>query len=210
MAQHQLPKIEAMEGNWQTDNNGYNLIVVPDTDNGTDRFRLEIPHLGAVIAHDLTGQSPVPGLLMTPAADRPNMWAAFYGFRAMYFTALAMFATAFVGLVLRLRGRMFASGRFLKWMVWMTPAGLVAITGGWITAETGRQPWVVYGKIRTADAVSHLSTFEAAASLIGFVALYSTLLVIWAVYIVRTVKAGPEALAIEAPNPSTEPEASHA
>ncbi|MEZ0094852.1 cytochrome ubiquinol oxidase subunit I [Streptacidiphilus sp. EB129] len=195
MAQHQPAKLEAFEGNWKTDNNGYNLVVVPDPGNGRDSLRIEIPHLGAVIGHDLTGQAHVPGLLNTPPDQRPNMWSAFYGFRAMYLTALAMFATAFAGLVLRLRGRLFTSRRFLRWMVWMTPAGILAITGGWITAETGRQPWVVYGKLRTSDALSHLSTAEAAFSLIGFVALYATLLAIWARYIVRTVKAGPEALA---------------
>ncbi|MBF9066687.1 cytochrome ubiquinol oxidase subunit I [Streptacidiphilus fuscans] len=192
--QHQPAKLEAFEGNWRTDNNGYNLVVVPDTNRGTDRLRIEVPHLGAAIGHDLTGQAHVPGLLQTPPDQRPNMWSAFYGFRTMYFTALAMFATAMAGLVLRLRRRLFHSPRFLRWMVWMTPAGIIAITGGWITAETGRQPWVVYGKLRTADALSHLTTTEAALSLVGFVALYASLLLIWVRYIVRTVKAGPEAL----------------
>ncbi|MER7186073.1 cytochrome ubiquinol oxidase subunit I [Streptomyces hyaluromycini] len=192
MGGHQPAKLQAFEGNWKTDNNGYNLVVVPDTDKGENDFRVEIPHLGAVIGHDLTGQAKVPGLLQTPPDERPNMWSAFYGFRAMYFTALAMFATAFAGLVLRLRGRLFTSPRFLRWLVWMTPAGIIAITGGWITAETGRQPWVVYGKLRTADAVSHLSLTEAALSLTGFVLLYATLLTLWIRYIVRTVKAGPE------------------
>ncbi|MGY5056716.1 cytochrome ubiquinol oxidase subunit I [Streptomyces sp. 900105755] len=192
MGGHQPAKLQAFEGNWKTDNNGYNLVVIPDTDKGKNDFRVEIPHLGAVIGHDLTGQAKVPGLLQTPPDERPNMWSAFYGFRAMYFTALAMFATAFAGLVLRLRGRLFTSPRFLRWLVWMTPAGVIAITGGWITAETGRQPWVVYGKLRTAEAVSHLSLTEAALSLTGFVLLYATLLTIWIRYIVRTVKAGPE------------------
>ncbi|MEU6200671.1 cytochrome ubiquinol oxidase subunit I [Streptomyces sp. NPDC047061] len=192
MGGHQPAKLQAFEGNWKTDNNGYNLVVIPDTDKGENDFRVEIPHLGAVIGHDVTGQAKVPGLLHTPPDERPNMWSAFYGFRAMYFTALAMFATAFAGLVLRLRGRLFTSPRFLRWLVWMTPAGIIAITGGWITAETGRQPWVVYGKLRTADAVSHLSLTEAALSLTGFVVLYATLLTLWIRYIVRTVKAGPE------------------
>ncbi|MFF2142263.1 cytochrome ubiquinol oxidase subunit I [Kitasatospora sp. NPDC058190] len=193
MAQHQPAKLQAFEGNWRTDNNGYNLVVVPDTGQGANDLRITIPHLGAVIGHDLTGKAEVPGLLQTPPDQRPNMWSAFYGFRAMYFTALAMFATALAGLVLRLRRRLFDSRRFLRWMVWMTPAGVLAITGGWITAETGRQPWVVYGKLRTSDALSHLTTAQAATTLTAFVLLYTTLLVIWVRYIVRTVKAGPEA-----------------
>ncbi|MFD7448678.1 cytochrome ubiquinol oxidase subunit I [Kitasatospora sp. NPDC059827] len=192
MAQHQPAKLQAFEGNWRTDNNGYNLVVVPDTDRGTNDLRVTVPHLGAVIGHDLTGEAPVPGLLETPPDQRPNMWSAFYGFRAMYFTALAMFATALAGLVLRLRRRLFDSRRFLRWMVWMTPAGVIAITGGWITAETGRQPWVVYGKLRTADALSHLTTAQAATTLAAFVLLYAALLAVWIRYIVRTVKAGPD------------------
>ncbi|MFE5371515.1 cytochrome ubiquinol oxidase subunit I [Streptomyces mirabilis] len=194
MGQHQLPKLEAFEGNWKSDNNGYNLFVVPDTDKGENRLHVEIPYLGSAIAQDLSGKTNTPGLLLTPPGERPNMWTTFYGFRAMYFTALLMFGTAFAGVVLRMRRRLFDSRRFLKWLVWMTPAGIIAITGGWIVAETGRQPWVVYGQLRTADAVSHLSVLEVTVSLAGFVLLYLTLLAIWARYIVRTVKAGPEAL----------------
>ncbi|MBL1119435.1 cytochrome ubiquinol oxidase subunit I [Streptomyces sp. 110] len=192
MGGRQPAKLQAFEGNWTTDNNDYNLVVIPDTDQGKNDLRVGIPYLGAAIGHDLTGEAKVPGLLRTPPDERPNMWSAFYGFRAMYFTALAMFAAAFAGLVLRLRGRLFTSPRFLRWLVWMTPAGVIAITGGWITAEAGRQPWVVYGKLRTADAVSHLNLTEAALSLTGFVLLYATLLTLWIRYIVRTVKAGPE------------------
>ena len=114
---------------------------------------------------------------------------------------------ALAGLVLRLRRRLFDSRRFLRWMVWMTPAGVIAITGGWITAETGRQPWVVYGKLRTSDALSHLTTAQAATTLTAFVLLYSALLVIWVRYIVRTVKAGPEAPADAVAQPTLGTEA---
>ena len=198
VAQHQPAKIQALEGNWKTDNNGYNLLVVPDSGKAKNDLRIEIPHLGAIIGKDLTGRADVPGLLQTPADLRPDMWPVFYGFRAMYFTALAMFAMAFAGLVLRLRGRLYTSRRFHKLMVWMTPAGIIAITGGWITAETGRQPWVVYGKIRTSDAVSHLTLTEASLSLGGFLLVYALLTGVWLRYIIRTVKAGPEALAAPA------------
>ncbi|MGW1259629.1 cytochrome ubiquinol oxidase subunit I [Streptomyces sp. NPDC002513] len=206
MGQHQLPKLEAFEGNWKTDNTGYNVFVVPNTDKGENPVQVTVPYLGSVIAGDLSGKTKTPGLLGTPPAERPNMWSTFYGFRAMYFTALLMFGTAFTGVVLRLRRRLFDSRRFLRWMVWMTPAGIIAITGGWIIAETGRQPWVVYGQLRTADAVSHLTVPEVAGSLAGFVLLYLTLLAIWARYIVRTVKAGPEAL----PTGPASPDASEA
>jgi cytochrome d ubiquinol oxidase subunit I len=198
MGAHQPAKLQAFEGNWKTDNNGYNLLVVPNTAKGENEFHVEIPHLGAVIGKDLTGQAKVPGLLQTAKGDRPNMWSAFYGFRAMYFTALAMFAIAFAGVVLRLRGRLYTARRFHRLMVWMAPAGVIAISGGWITAETGRQPWVVYGLIRTSDAVSQLSLGAALASLIGFVSVYALLLGLWIRYIVRTVRTGPEHLVVDA------------
>ncbi|MET7519460.1 cytochrome ubiquinol oxidase subunit I [Streptomyces sp. NPDC005480] len=210
MGAHQPAKLEAFEGNWKTDNNGYNLLVVPDTDKGENTFHVEVPHLGAVIGKDLSGKGHVPGLLQTPKDERPNMWAAFYGFRAMYFTALAMFGMAFTGVVLRLRGRLFTARRFHRLMVWMAPAGVVAISGGWITAETGRQPWVVYGLIRTSDAVSHLSLGAAIASLTGFVTVYALLLGLWIRYIVRTVRTGPEHLVTDAGTAVHPTEISHA
>ncbi|MEV7681965.1 cytochrome ubiquinol oxidase subunit I [Streptomyces sp. NPDC088341] len=179
MGEHQPAKLQAFEGNWKTDNNGYNLLVVPNTDKGRNEFQVAIPHLGAVIGKDLSGKANVPGLLQTPKDERPNMWSAFYGFRLMYFSALVMFGMAFAGLVLRLRGRLYTARRFYRLMVWMTPAGVLAVSGGWITAETGRQPWVVYGLIRTGDAVSHLSLGAAIAGLTGFVTVYALLLGIW-------------------------------
>ncbi|MEU5853072.1 cytochrome ubiquinol oxidase subunit I [Saccharopolyspora shandongensis] len=210
MGAHQPAKLQAFEGNWETDNNGYNLLVVPNTDKGENELQVGIPHLGAVIGKDLSGTANVPGLLQTPKDERPNMWPVFYGFRAMYFTALVMFGMAFTGVVLRLRGRLYTARRFHRLMVWMAPAGVVAITGGWITAETGRQPWVVYGLIRTSDAVSHLSLGATIASFAGLVAVYALLLGLWIRYIVRTVRTGPEHLVADVGSTVEPPEASHA
>jgi cytochrome d ubiquinol oxidase subunit I len=190
---YQLSKLEAWEGNWASTNSGYVLFAIPDQAAQKNLAEVTIPWLGAAFgAKDLTGQAKTPGLSLTPKADQPDMAATFWGFRAMFFSSIFIFATAFAGIVLRLRGRLWTSRRFHKYVLWTTPVGIVAILGGWVTSEAGRQPWVVYGQLRTADAVSKLAPGEVVFSVIGFSAIYLALLVAYIVYIVKKVKAGPE------------------
>jgi cytochrome d ubiquinol oxidase subunit I len=158
-----------------------------------------VPNLGSIYAHQLNGHAKDPGIDTIPKGDRPNIYLLFYGFRAMYFSALTMFATALVGLYLRLRKKLYVSRRFLRWVTWTTPVGIVAIIGGWIVSEAGRQPWVVYGLLRTGTAVSHLSAPSVIFSFVGFVSLYVAMLGIWIAYLVRQVRKGPEP--IEATGP---------
>lgn len=192
MQKYQPTKIQALEGNWTSTNTGWNLIVVPNLNKGTNDFMLTLPKVGSYLgAKDLSGHTPTPGLLQTPANLRPNMWSVFYGFRLMYYPALVMFALAGVGVYLRLRGRLYASRRFQRWVTWMTPFGVVAVIGGWITAETGRQPFVVYGQLLTSGAVSHLASGSLIASLLAFVLVYVALFSIWVGYVVRQVRRGP-------------------
>lgn len=116
-----------------------------------------------------------------------------------------MFSTAMVGLYLRLRRKLYTSRRFLRWVTWTTPVGVLAIIGGWITAEAGRQPWVVYGLLRTGSAVSHLASGSMIFSLAGFVCLYLAMLTVWIAYVVRQVKRGPDPIemtGIQEPSPS--------
>jgi cytochrome d ubiquinol oxidase subunit I len=134
----------------------------------------------------------MPGLDLTPAADRPDMAATFWGFRVMFLAGVLMFGTAFAATVLRLRDRLWTAHRFHRFVLWSTPAGILAILGGWVTAEAGRQPWIVFGRLRTSDAVSHLAPGEVLFSMIGFSALYLVMLVAYIAYIIRTVHRGPE------------------
>jgi cytochrome d ubiquinol oxidase subunit I len=103
-----------------------------------------------------------------------------------------MFAAALISVVLRLRRRLFSTRWFHKLVLWMTPIGVIAIIGGWVTAETGRQPWVVYGQLRTSAAVSNLATPSVLFSFAGFVGVYLTMLTIYVVYVARCVRRGPE------------------
>jgi cytochrome d ubiquinol oxidase subunit I len=190
---YQLPKLEAMEGNWDSTNTGYNVFVIPDMESASNTLMITVPWLGSAIAKDLSGQTPTPGLLKTAPEDRPNIWTVFYGFRAMFYGSMLIFATAMIGVVLRVRRRLWDSPWFHRFVLWMTPLGVIAILGGWVTAETGRQPFVVYGHLRTSDAVSNLAPQEVVLSVAGFMTLYLALLVAFIVYVARAVKRGPEA-----------------
>jgi cytochrome d ubiquinol oxidase subunit I len=192
LAPYQPSKIEALEGNWESANTGYNLIVIPDNAAETNRLMITVPWLGSAIAKDLSGNTPTPGLLETAPDDRPNMWTVFYGFRAMFYGSVFIFAVAMIGVVLRLRRRLWDTPWFHKFVLWMTPVGIIAILGGWVTAETGRQPFVVFGQLRTADSVSNLATGEVVFSVAGFMLLYLGMLAAFIAYVVRTVKRGPE------------------
>jgi cytochrome d ubiquinol oxidase subunit I len=87
---------------------------------------------------------------------------------------------------------LFTTPWFARFVLWLTPVGVIAIIGGWVTAETGRQPFVVYGLLRTSAAVSHLAPAELVFSVTGFALLYVVLLLVFIAFVVRTVRRGPE------------------
>jgi cytochrome bd ubiquinol oxidase subunit I len=186
-------KLITLEGNYNSLNSGWNVLIIPDPQAGKDIFQITIPNLSALLGpHDLSGQAKTPGINTIPKDERPNVYAVFYAFRVMFYSALVMFSTAMVGLYLRLRRKLYTSRRFLRWVTWTTPIGVIAIIGGWITAEAGRQPWVVYGQLRTGAAVSHLASGSMIFSLAGFVVLYLAMLTAWVTYLVRQVMRGPD------------------
>jgi cytochrome d ubiquinol oxidase subunit I len=188
----QPSKLEALEGNWNSTNTGYVIFALPDQRAERDRAMVSIPCLGSAIVRDLSCKTPNPGLLQTPKAERPTMAAVFWGFRAMFYASLLMFGVVFYATILRFRRRLWTARRFHRFVRWMAPLGIIAILGGWATAETGRQPWVVFGHLRTADAVSHLAPSEVLFSVVGFSLLYLAMLAAYIAYIVRAVRVGPE------------------
>jgi cytochrome d ubiquinol oxidase subunit I len=204
----QLSKLEALEGNWGQGNTGYVIFAIPDQQAQRNIAMLSIPCLGSAITKDLSCKTATPGLDLTPRENRPLMAAVFWGFRAMFYAALWMWGIAFYATIQRFRRKLWTARRFHRFVMWASPAGILAIWGGWITAESGRQPWVVFGHLRTADAVSHLAPGEVLFSVVGFSLLYLTMLVAYIAYIVHTVRVGPERdhpdLAGE-PQPASEP-----
>jgi cytochrome d ubiquinol oxidase subunit I len=198
MAKNQPAKMVALEGHWskaETRHDGaWNLLIWPNEKEQRNEFELALPWFGSMVAgKDLTGKTNIPGIKdLPPDLPKPAMIWPFYGFRVMAFSAYTLLATALLALVLRIRGRLYSSRRFLRWVTWVGPLGICAIIGGWVTAETGRQPWVVFGKLATAQAVSPLGTGTVAASLAAFVVVYAALLGIFIAAVRRIVRQGPE------------------
>jgi cytochrome d ubiquinol oxidase subunit I len=193
----QPSKLEALEGNFNSTNTGWNVFVVQDQANQRNLVQVSIPCLGSIFYQDLTCHTQVPGLSLTPVDEQPTLPFPFWGFRLMFYLATVMFAVMAASIVLRLRGRLYTARGFHQLVLWMTPAGILAIIGGWILAETGRQPWVVWGQLRTADAVSALSAPVVVATAAIFICLYVTLLVIWIAYYLRAVRRGPVEATVE-------------
>lgn len=198
---HQPAKLAAMEGHWQ--NEGERAIPlllfgIPDMDEERTRFAVGIPHLGSVIlTHSWTGQ--IPGLKEFPREDRPNSLIVFWSFRLMVGLGLLMIALGAWGLWLRRGGRIWTRRPFLRFALWMGPAGLVAILAGWTTTEVGRQPWVVYGVLRTADAVSPHGAGSLALTLALFVAAYVFVFGTGTVYLLRMMRKGPQRFELHRP-----------
>ena len=198
MSSYQPYKVFTWEGNYNSDNSGYNLLIIPDPQAGKDLFQITIPNFDALFGpHDLSGQAKVPGINTIPKDQRPNVYLLFWGFRVMFYGAITMLATAVVGVYLRMRRKLYTSRRYLRWVTWMTPIGVIAIIGGWIVAEAGRQPWVVYGQLLTGKAVSDLSTASVVFSFIAFVGLYLIMFSLWVGYVVRQVRRGPDPIEAE-------------
>ncbi|MBB2155045.1 cytochrome ubiquinol oxidase subunit I [Gluconacetobacter diazotrophicus] len=192
--EHQPAKIAAIEGHWQNAPGAdvpLILFGVPDMAAETTRYAVEIPHAGSLIlTHSWNGQ--IPGLKEFPAEDRPNSTIIFWTFRVMVGLGTLMLLLALVGLALRARGRLFANRPFLTATVAMGPTGLAAILAGWMTTEIGRQPWVVYGVMRTRDAVSNHSAATLSVSLLIFVVLYCGVFGTGIGYLLKLAAHGPD------------------
>jgi cytochrome d ubiquinol oxidase subunit I len=194
--EHQPAKVAAMEGHWETRSGApLYLFALPDPAAETNRFEVGIPKLGSwILTHELDGV--VPGLKEWPPEDRPYVPLVFFAFRLMVGIGLLMLAVAVCSGVLRLRGRLYEARWFLRVAVACLPIGFVAMLAGWVTTESGRQPWVVYGLMRTADAVTPALTGGAVAtSLAAFAIVYSLIFPAGVYYMVRLVQRGPQPLA---------------
>jgi cytochrome d ubiquinol oxidase subunit I len=188
---HQPAKIAAIEGHWETQR-GAPLILVGMPDMAAERTHtlLEVPRLGSLIlVHDWDGE--VPGLASWPPEDRPYAPLVFWSFRVMVGIGVLMIATALAGLALRLRGRLATARWFQRWTIVMAPTGFIAVIAGWVTTEVGRQPFLVYGAMRTAEGRSPIAAPAVAGSLIAFLLVYVILFGAGLYYIIRLMRQGP-------------------
>lgn len=192
--EHQPAKVAALEGHWE--NRGDEalpllLFGVPDMQEERTKYAVEVPHLGAVIlTHSWNGQ--IKGLKEFPREDRPNSLIVFWSFRVMVGLGLLMIALGLWSLWLRRGGAMYRVHAFLRAAVVMGPAGLVAVLAGWITTEVGRQPWLVYGVMRTADGASAHRAAPVALTLAIFVVSYFFVFGVGIAYVLRLVRKGPQ------------------
>jgi len=171
--EHQPAKLAAIEARWDTASRvPLTLFAVPDQQAETNRYAIEVPLLGSLIlTHDPNGT--IRGLKDWPADQRPPVIYPFFAFRIMVGIGLLMLALVAVSWWLRYRRRLFEAGWYLKLCQWAMPLGFIAVIAGWVTTETGRQPWTVYGLLRTADSVSpSLTTTDVAMSFAGYIAAY--------------------------------------
>ncbi|ODS75657.1 MAG: cytochrome D ubiquinol oxidase subunit I [Bordetella sp. SCN 67-23] len=191
--EHQPAKIAAMEGHWENvPGQGVPLVLFgwPDMDAETTRHRIEIPRLGGLIlTHDWNGQ--YPGLKEFPREDRPNAAVVFWTFRVMVGLGMLMIVLALWSAWSHWRGRAHESRALHRFALLMGPSGLVALLAGWYTTEIGRQPWVVYGLMRTRDAVSLHSELTLSIAFAVLVAMYVVVFGTGIVYVLKLVGRGP-------------------
>jgi len=191
--EHQPAKIAAIEGHWDNSSGEPTPLILfgwPDMQREETRFKIEVPYLGSLIlTHSLDKQ--VPALKEFAKEDRPNSTIVFWSFRVMVAMGLLMILAGVWSLWLRWRGSLYRSRPFLYFCLWMGPSGLIAILAGWFTTEIGRQPWVVYGLMRTADGVSMHSAAQLGLTLVLFVVVYFAVFGAGFGYLMRLVRKGP-------------------
>jgi cytochrome bd ubiquinol oxidase subunit I len=189
---HQPAKLAAMEGHWETQA-GAPLILFgwPDQQAEVTRWAVELPYLGSLIlTHEMNGT--VRGLKEWRREDRPPAAIIFWSFRIMVGIGLLMLLVVATANWLRWKGRLYDTAWFLRICEACLPLGFAAVIAGWVTTEVGRQPWVIYGLMRTSDAVTpSLTGADVLASLIVYVAVYLVVYPVTLYYMVVLVRAGP-------------------
>jgi cytochrome d ubiquinol oxidase subunit I len=190
--EHQPAKVAAMEGHFET-RKGAPLILfgIPDQTAGRTKYAIELPGVASLIlTHDPNGQ--VQGLEAWDRQDWPNVPLVFWSFRIMVALGLAMIGLGLWGLWLRVRRRLFDSPRLQRAALLMAPAGLIAVLAGWIVTEVGRQPYTIYGLMRTAESASPLDAPAVAGSLIVFVFVYFGVFGAGVFYLLRLMRRTPQ------------------
>ena len=188
---YQPAKLAAIEGRWETTAGApLTLFAVPEQLKERNAADIEIPYLGSLIlTHSLDGV--VQGLKDFPTDQRPPVWPVFFAFRLMVAIGLLMLGVVALGWWLRWRGALFTTVWFLQLAEWMAPAGFLAVLAGWTVTEVGRQPWTVFGLMRTAQSVTpSLSGPDVMGSLLVYMALYLTMYPAGFAVIFRFIKQG--------------------
>jgi cytochrome d ubiquinol oxidase subunit I len=198
---HQPIKIAAIEGHWDGSKPGdFHIFAWPDEKAEQNRFAISIPRGSSlVLTHDPHGL--FPGLKDVPPQDRPPVVPVFFAFRIMLAIGLFMIAAALTGALLWWRGALFTTRWYLHIVAHSWWTGFVAVIAGWVVTESGRQPWLVHGILRTADATSPVAAGATLTTLILFVVVYAVVFSAGIYYINRLIVKGIDAGAYDKPQP---------
>ncbi len=188
---YQPAKIAAIEAHWETEKRApLVLFALPNMEKERNDAAIEIPLLGSLIlAHKLNGV--IPGLKQFPNDQRPPVAIPFFAFRIMVGFGLIMLGLIIIGLWLRARHRFYDTAWFIRCCQFVGPLGFVAVLAGWVTTEVGRQPWTVYGILRTAKSVTpSLAGSDVLFSLMGYMLVYLIIFPVGVLLMVRIVRKG--------------------
>jgi cytochrome d ubiquinol oxidase subunit I len=190
--EHQPVKIMAMEGHFESHKDGAPLILfgLPSLTAGKVEYAVEVPKLGSLILkHSI--DAPMAGLDTVPRENWPPVPITFWSFRIMVGLGFLIMGLGLLSLWMRWRGTLYESRLLHIFAMLMGPAGFCAVIAGWVTTETGRQPFTVYGLMRTVDSASPLAAPAVGSSLIAFVVVYFAVFTTGVVYLLRLMAAPP-------------------
>src|SRR4051812_6925315 len=199
--EHQPAKVMAMEGHYQSHSRGAPLILfgIPNDDEQRMEHAVEIPRLSSLILkHDL--DAPLAGLDTVAPENRPPVRVVFWTFRVMVGLGLLMFALGACSLLARFTGKLYEWRWLQRFALLMGPSGFIAVIPGWMTTEVGRQPFTVYGLMRTAESASPLAAPAVGASLIAFVVVYFAVFGMGSWYLLKLMSRAPQPQEPEHPN----------
>lgn len=191
--QNQPLKTAAMEAVWDTQRGApFVVFGIPDQDKQKNLYTITIPHFASVLnTHKWDGK--LVGLKTVPRRDQPIVPVVFFSFRIMVALGLLMLFLAWYGFYLVRKKRITDTRWFLRLLTWCAPVGFIALWCGWITAEVGRQPWVVYNMLRTMDAASKVKWHDVGISLALIIVIYGIVFgYFYFHYLFKTIRKGPE------------------
>ncbi|MZP30845.1 cytochrome ubiquinol oxidase subunit I [Heliobacterium undosum] len=194
VAQTQPEKLAAIEGLFETEKGAPLLLFgIPDEKAGVTHFKIGIPKALSLLATD-DPNGEVKGLNAFPKEERPPVFLPFVTFHLMVALGTLFILFSIWGIWLMRKGTLQDNRLFLKLALWSIPLPFIANEVGWIAAEVGRQPWIVYKLLLTVDGISYtVPAWQILASIILFVLIYSLLFVVWFYLLRKKLEAGPEA-----------------
>ena len=190
--EHQPAKVMAMEGHYDSYPHGAPLILfgIPNAEEKRIDYAIEIPKLSSLILkHDLN--APLAGLDTIPDDEEPPVAIVFWSFRIMIGIGFAMLGIGLWSLFRRWKGGLYEATWLQRVMVLMAPSGFLAVLAGWVTTEVGRQPFTVYGLLRTSDSLAPIEAPAVAASLSAFIIVYFFVFGAGTYYIMRMMNKTP-------------------